>query len=197
MQHLFLGMLWKGVLHIDAVLPFGLRSAPKIFNTIADAAQYTTKQKRLSILSTFWTTLSRYIAIASSPAGLVLAGPVFTVIFGTAHAQIMNNKKCFTFMLHAHAHSFKINSSMHGWWNISAGPKGLFKLVFAGQKACYCKFIKDWAWLKSPVCLLWLKVHLDSVLESEFQQKQKYNVLKVCIESEVKQWVLIGYIFNN
>ena len=79
---------------------------------------------------------------------------------------------CFTFMLHAHAHSFEMNSSMHGWWYISVGRKGLFKLVFAGQKACYCKFINDWAWLKSPVCLLWLKVHLGSVLESEFQQKQ-------------------------
>ena len=32
------------------------------------------------------------MAVASSPAGPVLAGPVFTVIFGTAHAQIMNNE---------------------------------------------------------------------------------------------------------
>ena len=31
------------------------------------------------------------MAVASGPAGLVLAGPVFTVIFGTAHVQIMNN----------------------------------------------------------------------------------------------------------
>ena len=31
------------------------------------------------------------MALASGPAGPVLAGPVFTVIFGTAHAQIMNN----------------------------------------------------------------------------------------------------------
>ena len=32
------------------------------------------------------------VGVASGPAGPVLAGPVFTVIFGTAHAQIMNNK---------------------------------------------------------------------------------------------------------
>ena len=31
------------------------------------------------------------MAVVSSLAGLVLAGPVFTVIFGTARVQIMNN----------------------------------------------------------------------------------------------------------
>ena len=31
------------------------------------------------------------MAVASGPTGPVLAGPVFTVIFGTAYAQIMNN----------------------------------------------------------------------------------------------------------
>ena len=33
--------------------------------------------------------LSLPMAVASGPAGPVLAGPVFRVIFGTAHAQIM------------------------------------------------------------------------------------------------------------
>ena len=32
------------------------------------------------------------MAVASSPAGPVLVGTVFTVIFKTAHAQIMNNE---------------------------------------------------------------------------------------------------------
>ena len=32
------------------------------------------------------------MAVASSLAGPVLAGPVFMVIFGNAHAQIMNNE---------------------------------------------------------------------------------------------------------
>ena len=32
------------------------------------------------------------MAVASGPAGPVLAGLVFTVIFGTAHVQIMNNQ---------------------------------------------------------------------------------------------------------
>ena len=32
-----LGMQWKGSVYMDKVLPFGLRSAPKIYNAIADA----------------------------------------------------------------------------------------------------------------------------------------------------------------
>ena len=32
-----LGLSWKGDIFIDTVLPFGLRSAPKIFNSVADA----------------------------------------------------------------------------------------------------------------------------------------------------------------
>ncbi len=35
-----LGMRWKGKTYIDTVLPFGLRSAPKIFTAIADAMQW-------------------------------------------------------------------------------------------------------------------------------------------------------------
>ena len=67
---------------------------------------------------------------------------------------------------------------------------GQFKWVFAGQKAGYYKLMNKWTWLKSPVWLSWLKVHLGSALESAFQQKQKYSMLRVCIEFEVKQSVL-------
>ena len=35
-----LGMEWKGNLYIDKVLPFGLKSTPKIFNAVADAIQF-------------------------------------------------------------------------------------------------------------------------------------------------------------
>ena len=33
---LLLGMEWQGGIYIDTALPFGLRSAPKIFNAVAD-----------------------------------------------------------------------------------------------------------------------------------------------------------------
>ena len=39
-----LGMMWEGSLFIDTVLPFGLRSAPKIFTAIADAVEWVAKQ---------------------------------------------------------------------------------------------------------------------------------------------------------
>ena len=35
-----LGLEWEGSRFVDTTLPFGLRSAPKIFNAIADAAQF-------------------------------------------------------------------------------------------------------------------------------------------------------------
>lgn len=39
-----LGMRWKDKLYIDLMLPFGLRSAPKIFNSIANALEWVVKQ---------------------------------------------------------------------------------------------------------------------------------------------------------
>jgi len=39
-QH-FLGVYWEGSLYVDKVLPFGLRSAPKIFSALANALQWT------------------------------------------------------------------------------------------------------------------------------------------------------------
>ena len=36
-DRLLLGMQWRGELYIDTALPFGLRSAPKIFSALADA----------------------------------------------------------------------------------------------------------------------------------------------------------------
>ena len=44
-DHPLLGMKWKGELYIDSVLPFGLRSAPKIFTAIADGLQWTLQRQ--------------------------------------------------------------------------------------------------------------------------------------------------------
>ena len=35
-----LGMRWEGQLYVDKALPFGLRSAPKIFNAMADGLMW-------------------------------------------------------------------------------------------------------------------------------------------------------------
>ena len=43
-QHL-LGVCWDGTVYIDRVLPFGLRSAPKLFSAVADALQWILHKK--------------------------------------------------------------------------------------------------------------------------------------------------------
>ena len=40
-----LGMLWRGKFYFDTVLPFGLRSAPYIFNRLADALQWVLQNR--------------------------------------------------------------------------------------------------------------------------------------------------------
>ena len=40
-----LGMEWEGQVFLDAALPFGLRSAPKIFNALADALSWILQQR--------------------------------------------------------------------------------------------------------------------------------------------------------
>lgn len=39
-DRMLLGMSWKDKLYVDTALPFGLRSAPKIFSAVADALQW-------------------------------------------------------------------------------------------------------------------------------------------------------------
>ncbi len=46
-RHL-LGMMWEGKTYIDSVLPFGLRSAPKIFCAISDALEWILFAKGVS-----------------------------------------------------------------------------------------------------------------------------------------------------
>ena len=45
-----LGMNWGGKLYIDTVLPFGLRSAPKIFAALADALEWVLEQNGVSVV---------------------------------------------------------------------------------------------------------------------------------------------------
>ena len=39
-QRKWLGMQWQGKVYVDGMLPFGLRSAPKLFNAVADALEW-------------------------------------------------------------------------------------------------------------------------------------------------------------
>ena len=53
-----LGMCWNGDIFVDAALPFGLRSAPKVFNAVADAMEWMAKEQGVSEL---WHYLDDYI----------------------------------------------------------------------------------------------------------------------------------------
>ena len=39
-DHSLMGFQWRGALYIDGMLPFGLHSAPIIFNAVADALEW-------------------------------------------------------------------------------------------------------------------------------------------------------------
>ena len=43
-----LGMKWEGKIYVDKTLPFGLRSAPRIFSSLADALMWIMKQRGMS-----------------------------------------------------------------------------------------------------------------------------------------------------
>ena len=45
-----LGMTWRGSLLVDTALPFGLRSAPKIFNTVADCLQWILREQGVTVI---------------------------------------------------------------------------------------------------------------------------------------------------
>ena len=40
-------MQWQSKVYIDGMLPFGLRSAPKVFNAVADALEWCVAQQRV------------------------------------------------------------------------------------------------------------------------------------------------------
>ena len=61
-RHL-LGMIWNEALYINTVLPFGLRSAPKIFNAITAGLQWIETKRGVSFLDHF---LDDFITVAAS-----------------------------------------------------------------------------------------------------------------------------------
>ena len=44
-DRLLLGVQWKGECYVDCMLPFGLRSAPKIFTAVADALEWCVRRR--------------------------------------------------------------------------------------------------------------------------------------------------------
>ena len=65
-DRLLLGMQWDGSIFLDTRLPFGLRSAPKIFSAVADALQWVFRQNGVTWVGHY---LDDYITVGppSSP----------------------------------------------------------------------------------------------------------------------------------
>ena len=40
-----LGVEWEGRVYVDTALPFGLRSAPKFFNAVADVLEWIVRHR--------------------------------------------------------------------------------------------------------------------------------------------------------
>ena len=64
-----LGMMWKGQLYVDTALPFGLCSAPVIFNSVAEALAYVMVQNGMKGLDHYLDDFS----IVSSPKSMECA----------------------------------------------------------------------------------------------------------------------------
>ena len=54
-------MMWKGRVYIDNTLPFGLRSAPKLFSAVADAFLWVLRQRGIQYIFHY---VDDFIAIA-------------------------------------------------------------------------------------------------------------------------------------
>lgn len=65
-RHLLV-MEWKNGLFIDTCLPFGLHSAPKLFNLLADLLQWVLKNHVCGTISTiFWQCVPQALTTASA-----------------------------------------------------------------------------------------------------------------------------------
>ena len=62
-----LGVQWCGRTYVDPILPFGLRSAPKVFNAVADALQWYLKQSGIPHIEHY---LDDFIIIAPNDVAL-------------------------------------------------------------------------------------------------------------------------------
>ena len=59
----YIGMQWNGQVYVDGMLPFGLRSAPKIFNAVADALEWCIAKEELKSYITTLMTLPPWVPL--------------------------------------------------------------------------------------------------------------------------------------
>ena len=94
-RHL-LGMIWNEALYIDTILPFGLRSAPKIFNAIVAGLQWIAIDKGVTYLDHF---LGDFITGAASEADCARNLRMLETTCSTLNLPLVLHKK----RVHQHA----------------------------------------------------------------------------------------------
>ena len=67
-----LGVEWKGACYVDAMLPFGLSSAPKVFTAVADALEWCIRRQGVTGIDHYLDDFI-IVAPASGQCGLYLA----------------------------------------------------------------------------------------------------------------------------
>ena len=95
-----LGMVWEG-LYVDAVLPFGLRSVPKVFTAIADALEWVIKREGVQKLFHYLDDFVIVAPLASKQCEEDLQK--LLVIFDRLHIPVAVSKlegptECLTFL---------------------------------------------------------------------------------------------------
>ena len=61
-----LGVRWEDEIYVDTALPFGLRSAPKIFNALADALEWILRANGIDHV---WHYLDDFIMLGTQGSG--------------------------------------------------------------------------------------------------------------------------------
>lgn len=95
-----LGVCWEESVYIDTVLPFGLRSAPKIFSAVADAAQWVLVNKGIPKVLHY---LDDYALVAKDKREAEQRKHILTSTFGALGIPLEPSKMegpetCLTFL---------------------------------------------------------------------------------------------------
>ena len=95
-----LGEQWRGEVFIDRMLPFGLRSAPKIFSAVADALQWILSVKGVTHSLHY---LDDYIIVSNFIDKAVVQRDILTSTFESLgvtleYSKLEGPSSCLTFM---------------------------------------------------------------------------------------------------
>ena len=111
-----LGMQWNGGIYIDTCLPFGLRSAPKLFDILAEFLAWVAKQSNLSFLIHYlddFLTMEPPLSLTGQTGHLRYSGscsPLLSKWFSCYHSKMVQH---WSAALSTILHTSQLNTSTH------------------------------------------------------------------------------------